>query len=164
MLSKEQIAASMARECDICKHVFEKLPASSYSYRPTPKQRSTVELLRYLSICGIAGTQSLAQSNWKVFREYVARTGEMVAEEFPAMMDRQKHELNQFFHSITERELETQDALLPIGGTQLLGQAILDLPFKWLPAYKLQLFLYAKANGVTQIGTSNAWMGIDWKG
>ena len=78
-------------------------------------------------------------------------------------MDLQKQEIKAFFDSVTERELETKDALLPVGGTQLLGQAILDLPFKWLAAYKLQLFLYAKATGSADIGTANAWMGIDWK-
>jgi hypothetical protein len=78
-------------------------------------------------------------------------------------MDRQKKEIKEFFDSVTERDLETRDATLPIGGTQLLGLAILDLPYKWLPAYKLQLFLYAKATGTSDIGTANAWMGIDWK-
>lgn len=65
----------------------------------------------------------------------------MKAEEFPAAMDLQKREIKEFFDTVTERELETRDAALPAGGTALLGQAILDLPFKWLAAYKLQLFL-----------------------
>ncbi len=44
-----------------------------------------------------------------------------------------------------------------------LGLAILNGPLKWLTAYKLQLFLYAKACGA-EIGTANAWAGMDWKG
>lgn len=163
MINKSQIAASMARECDICKHVYEKLTPAAYSFKPSEKQRTTVELLQYIAICGIAGIQSLHQSNWKVFGEYRARVAEMKPDEFPAAMDRQKKEIHEYFDQITEHTLETQDARLPIGGTQALGQAILDLPFKWLPAYKLQLFLYAKMTGSSEIGTSNAWMGIDWK-
>ncbi len=163
MISKDQIAASMMFECDVAKHVHTKLTPQSYDYKPTAGQRNTLELLRYLSICGIAGIQSLYQSNWKTFSTYTERASKMAAEEFPASMELQKQEINSFFDSVTERDLETKDALLPIGGTQLLGQAILDLPFKWLPAYKLQLFLYAKATGTADIGTANAWMGIDWK-
>ncbi|MDQ6719029.1 MAG: hypothetical protein M3Z17_11880 [Gemmatimonadota bacterium] len=163
MISKDQIAASMMFECDVAKHVHSKLTPQSYDYKPTAGQRTTLELLRYLSICGIAGIQSLHQSNWKAFSTYTERASKMTAEEFPAAMDLQKQEIKAYFDSVTERDLETKDALLPIGGTQLLGQAILDLPFKWLPAYKLQLFLYAKATGTADIGTANAWMGMDWK-
>lgn len=163
MISKDQIAASMMFECDVAKHVHTKLTPQSYDYKPTDGQRNTLELLRYLSICGIAGIQSLYQSNWKTFSTYTERASKMTADAFPAAMDLQKQEIKAFFDSVTERDLETKDALLPIGGTQLLGQAILDLPFKWLPAYKLQLFLYAKATGATDIGTANAWMGLDWK-
>jgi hypothetical protein len=57
--------------------------------------------------------------------------------------------------------LETQMAPLPGGGTRTLGLAILEAPFKWLTAYKLQLFLYAKATGASAIGTANAWAGVD---
>lgn len=163
MISKEQIAASMMFECDVAKHLHSKLTPQSHGYRPTAGQRTTVELLRYLSICGIAGIQSLHQSNWKAFGGYTERSSTMSVEEFPAAMDLQKREIKEFFDSVTERDLETRDALLPIGGTQLLGQAILNLPFKWLAAYKLQLFLYAKATGTSDINTANAWMGMDWK-
>lgn len=163
MINKDQIAASMMFECDVAKHLHGKLRPQSYDYKPTDGQRSTLDLLRYLSVCGIAGIQSLFQSNWKTFGKYTERAAKMSAEDFPAAMDLQKKEIKEFFNSVTERDLETRDAALPIGGTQLLGQAILDLPFKWLAAYKLQLFLYAKSTGVSDINTANAWMGIDWK-
>ena len=163
MISKDQIAASMIFECDVAKHLHSKLTPASYDYKPTPGQRTTLELLRYLSVCGIAGIQSLYQSNWKAFSGYTDRSSKMTAEEFPAAMELQKQEIKAFFDSVTERDLETKDALLPVGGTQLLGQAILDLPFKWMAAYKLQLFLYAKATGTSEINTANAWMGMDWK-
>lgn len=163
MINKDQIAASMMFECDVAKHLHSKLTAESYDYKPTAGQRNTLELLRYLSICGIAGIESLQQSNWKAFSTYTERSSTMHADGFPAAMDLQKKEIKEFFDSVTERVLETREAMLPIGGTQLLGQAILDLPFKWLAAYKLQLFLYAKATGSPDIGTANAWMGIDWK-
>jgi len=163
MISKEQIAASMMFECDVAKHLHGKLTPAAYDYRPTGKQRSTTELLRYLSVCGIAGIQSLYTSDWKTFSKYAERSSQNSVGDFPAAMDLQKREIKEFFDSVTEHELETRDAKLPVGGTQLLGQAILDLPFKWLAAYKLQLFLYLKATGTEDIGTANAWMGIDWK-
>lgn len=163
MISKEQIAASMMFECDVAKHLHTKLTPAAYDYKPTGPQRSTLELLRYLSVCGIAGIQSLYTSDWKTFSKYVERSAKMTAEEFPAAMDLQKSEIKEFFDGITEHDLETRDAKLPVGGTQLLGQAILNLPFKWIAAYKLQLFLYLKATGAEELNTANAWMGMDWK-
>lgn len=163
MISKEQLAASMMFECDVAKHLHTKLSDASYDYKPTTGQRSTIELLRYLSICGIAGIQSLYTSDWKTFGKYAQRSSGLKPEDFPAAMDLQRREIKDFFDSITERELETRDAKLPVGGTQLLGQAILDLPFKWIAAYKLQLFLYLKATGAADLNTANAWMGMDWK-
>jgi hypothetical protein len=163
MISKDQIAASMMFECDVAKHVFTKLTPDAYEHKPGGNQRPMIEVLRYLSICGIAGIQSLYQSDWSVFSKYIERSANMKGEDFPAAMDLQKREIKEFFDSVTERDLETRDAKLPVGGTRLLGQAILDLPFKWLPAYKLQVFQYAKASGSEGIGTANAWFGMDWK-
>jgi hypothetical protein len=163
VITKEQLADGMTRECDICLHLFSKLSPDAYDYRPSPSQRSTQELLAYLGACGIGGIRSLANSNWKLFGEEQARTKDMTPAEFPAVMKRQKKEIEQFFASTSEKTLETQEAKTPLGETLPLGVGILNLPFKWLAAYKLQLFLYAKATGAHEIGTANAWAGIDWK-
>jgi hypothetical protein len=163
VITKEQLADGMTRECDICLHLFSKLSPDAYDYRPSPAQRSTRELLAYLGACGIGGIRALANSNWKLFGEEHARTKDITPEEFPAVMKRQKKEIEQFFASTSENTLETQETKTPLGEALPLGAGILNLPFKWLAAYKLQLFLYAKANGAHEIGTANAWAGIDWK-
>ncbi len=161
MISKDQFAAAMLRECDICVHLFSKLGPEAMDYRPSPAQRSTVELLRYLSICATAGLDCMAAADWKRFSEHSAKVKEMAAEEFPAAMARQKAAIETFFAATSEEALRTQEAPLPGGrGLMPLGAAILNGPFKWLSAYKLQLFLYAKANGAA-IGTVNAWAGMD---
>jgi hypothetical protein len=160
VITKDQLAASLTRECDICRHLFTKLGPAAHDYRPSPGQRSTTDLLRYLSYCGIAGVRSMAEKNWKIFAERAERAKEMPAAEFPAAMDRQKREIEAFFESVSDQTLGTQEAQVPGGGTLPLGAAIMSGPLKWLTAYKMQLFLYAKATGA-DIGTVNAWAGID---
>lgn len=161
MLTKDQVRDAMLRECDICVHLFSKLGPGSFEYRPSEKQRSTLELLRYLSICGEAGLDCMAHGDWKRFAGHSERAKEMGPEAFPAAMERQKAAIEAFFAATSEETLRTQDAPLPGGrGMMPLGAAILNGPFKWLSAYKLQLFLYAKANGAA-IGTVNAWAGMD---
>lgn len=160
MITKDQFLANLLRECNICKHLVTKLTPESYDYRPSESQRSTIELLRYLAICGIAGTRSMASGDWGVWKEYSERVKELTPEEFPHAMDQQIDELKTFFASISEETLETQQAVLPWKETVPLGAALLAGPFKWITAYKMQLFLYAKANGAA-IGTANAWAGAD---
>lgn len=163
MITGKQLSDSMTRECDICVHLYEKLKPEAMGFRPTPEQRTTLELLQYLSVVGIAGIRSMAEGSWKIFGEYITRSKEMRAEDFLSAIARQKSEIEAFFASASEETLETQQAHLPGGDTSQLGAAIMNGPLKWLAAYKLQLFSYAKATGVTEIGTANAWRGIDWK-
>ena len=93
MITRDQLASGMLRECDICKHLFTKLTPAAYGYRPSPTQRTTLELLRYLVIIGIGGIRCMAENNWKLLGEHSARVKEMPADGFPAAMDRRKREI-----------------------------------------------------------------------
>lgn len=163
MITKDQLAASMLHECDIIEHLYSKLPHGSLEYRPSDSQRSTLELLRYTAMCGIGGIRSLNEGNWRIFNEYAKRLESMTSDGFPAALNQQRDEIRAFFEGITEDDLRTRQAKLPAGTVQPLGVALMNGPLKWLSAYKLQLFLYAKASGARDIGTSNAWAGVDWK-
>lgn len=161
MISKAHLLDSMLHECTVAQHLFGKLPAGSFDYRPTAGQRSTAELLQYLSVIGIAGATCMAAHDWKQFGPFSARAKEMAPEGFVEAMDRQKAELIALLKTLSEERLATQEAPLPAGGTQPLAVALMNGPLKWLTAYKLQLFLYAKSSGAHEISTSNAWRGAD---
>jgi hypothetical protein len=163
MYSKEQLTNSLVHECNVCKHLYTKLPESGHEYRPTPGQRSSVELMRYLAVIGIASIKGFVENSWDAWRAYTAEVENMTAEEFPAAMDRQIERIRETLGALTDEQLATQEAKLPTGATTNLGAAIIDGSLKWLTAYKMQLFLYAKAAGAHQISTSNCWGGIDWQ-
>ena len=52
VLTKEELITSLQNEVRILLHLASKIDRSQLDYRPTPKQRSTIELLRYLTIMG----------------------------------------------------------------------------------------------------------------
>ena len=52
VLTKSELIASLQNEVRILQHLITKIEPSMRDYRPTPKQRSTTELLQYLSIMG----------------------------------------------------------------------------------------------------------------
>jgi hypothetical protein len=161
MITKEQFARSAARECDIIVHLFSKIPPDAYAYQPSPQQRTTLDLLRYISICASASIHCMVHKDWKLFAAFRERVKEMPASEFPAAMERQKQEILEFLDSVSEETLATQEAPMPGGMMLPLGMAVLEGPLKWLTAYKMQLFLYAKASGATELKTSNLWRGTD---
>ena len=52
VLIKSELIAQLQKEVDILLHLASKIDRAQLDYRPTPKQRSTLDLLRYLSIMG----------------------------------------------------------------------------------------------------------------
>ena len=48
VLTRDELIASLQHEVRILVHLCSKIDPSMLDYRPTPKQRSTMELLRYL--------------------------------------------------------------------------------------------------------------------
>src|SRR5688500_5969757 len=162
MITKEQLEGGLTHECDVVLHLFGKLTPESYDYRPSSGVRTTSELLRYLAMCGIGGIRWFESGNLDAWKEHQARVADLAPEGFPEAMRRQKRVLQEFFASTDDETLRPKDARLPTGAKMPLGAAIMSGALKWLAAYKLQLFSDAKANGA-EIGTANAWAGIDWR-
>lgn len=160
MITRADLLDSILHECTVAQHLYSKLGPDNFDYRPTATQRSTLELLQYLSVIGIAGATCIVERDWKRFAPFSERAKAMTSGQFVEAMDRQKGELVALFGTLTDERL-AQDGLLPTGVVQPLATALMNGPVKWLTAYKLQLFLYAKATGATALTTSNAWRGVD---
>src|SRR5262249_3346205 len=54
VLTKSELIAALEKEVGILIHLAQKLDDQSSQYRPTAKQRSSLELLRYLTVMGPA--------------------------------------------------------------------------------------------------------------
>src|SRR2546427_12769157 len=52
VLTKSELVGSLQNEVRILLHLASKIDRAKLDYRPSPKQRSTIELLKYLSIMG----------------------------------------------------------------------------------------------------------------
>src|SRR5215510_7632033 len=52
VLTKEELIGSLQNEVRILLHLASKIDRNKLDYRPTPKQRSTMELLQYLVVMG----------------------------------------------------------------------------------------------------------------
>jgi hypothetical protein len=163
MFGKNDLLAGLDLECKILIHLYEQLPRERWQetldYRPSPDQRSTLELLTYLSYCGIGGCLAALEVGFDGYRAKVERSVGMAAEDFPAAMERQRAEMAEVLAGISEEELSTRMTKNPIGQEISLGRALMELPLRWLVAYRMQLFLYARALGA-DIWTPDCWYGM----
>lgn len=160
MLSKSQFLDSFAHETTICKHLHGKLNDGLAAYRPQDGMRSTIELLRYLARCGIAGTYGVVRGTWDVepiFEEAAA----MELPEFPALMDRQSEEVADLLSGVSNQDFGERMAMVPWRVEMPLARALVETSLKFMTAYRMQLFLYAKQSGVEKLGTSNCWFAMD---
>lgn len=160
-MTRDDLLTLMLRECDLCIHLHGKVPAGGMGFRFSPPQRSTEELLRYLSFIGLAAVRCFAAGSWDAYDALSKEAEGMKAADFPAAMERQKAGLRAAFAELTEEDLRTKRFEMPWGGEMALGPAILALGYASLVAYRMQLFLQAKAAGNASIGTSNCWGGMD---
>ena len=161
MITKEQLLESCLKECRICLHLFEKIPVGGFDYRPTPGQRSTLELLRYLSFCGAAGAHSMTDGNWDWYSQAAKNAESMSAGQFPTAMRRQMDELQLVFSRISSEAFANRETTLPRGDTTTLDVALMETALKWLTGYKMQLFLYIKGAGNETVRSANCWSGMD---
>lgn len=161
MLGKNDIRDAILSDCEIAKHLHGKIPDGGLDYSPSEGQRTTLDLLRYLAFCGMGGTLAMHDGNWDGYASWRDRVAEMPAEDFPAAMDAQMAAIREFFDGLSDEDFASKEATTPLGQTMPLGRALLELPVKWMTAYRMQLFLYCKAAGNDEIWTPNCWGGVD---
>lgn len=154
------LGRSMAHDVRVCIHLFEKIPSSLHAWRPSEKQRSVDELLRYLAFSPISALKGFREPERGWRDHYQAKAKSLSLSDFPAAMEDQAREIEAYFADLPEELLESLQVKMPWGEILPLGYAIVNGPAKWLPAYKMQLFLYGRQNGI-QMVTSNLWRGVE---
>jgi hypothetical protein len=158
MITKQQYINSFVKELEIVKHLREKISVGMLDYRPTPKQRSTMELLQYLGHISGTAIMSFIDPEKNNYMELAKAKDLVTFENFSVKIDEQIDIVKREISALTEAQLEKEVSFF--GMNEKLSMHLLSA-LKWITAYKMQLFLYIKANGVDNIGTSNVWGGVD---
>lgn len=158
MITKEQYIKSFVKELEIIKHLAEKITPEMLDYRPTEKQRSTLELMQYLGHISVTAIMSFLDPVKNDYMELAKAKDTITPENFISKIDEQIKVVTEQINLLTSDELEKEASFF--GMSEKLSMHLLNA-LKWITAYKMQLFLYIKANGVSHIGTSNVWAGYD---
>jgi hypothetical protein len=161
VLTKQELIGSLQNEVRILLHLASKIDRATLDYRPTPKQRSTMELLRYLSVMGPTLVRS-AKAGAFDMEGWGAATKAAEARDFEQTLafiathsDTYAKELSDLTDAEFRKEIEM------FGNKTTVGKFIVNLALCGCAAYRTQLFLYLKACGREELTTMNLWAGMD---
>ena len=160
-LTKDELIASLQNEVRILLHLADKADAAVLDYRPTPKQRSTIELLRYLTYMGPVMIPSIQAGAFDMPAWSAAEQAAQAAnfEQVRASLAAQTDLYAQLLGDYSEEDFQAQIEMF--GRTSSKGYLITNVVLCGHAAYRTQLFLYLKANGHDELNTYNLWAGID---
>jgi len=156
MFSIEGFIAEWAKESRICINLAAKVPAGGLDYRPTATQRTTLELMRYLSYGPYNGVHRTLLGDWSIGRPTADVTAGMPGSDFVDRMEWQAAAVARELRAAVPEDLAEKEMTFPWGETLKRGQALFT-PYRWLVGYRMQLFLYLKAAGNTQLNTADCW-------
>lgn len=161
VLTKQELVESLQNEARILVHLVSKVQPSMLDYRPTPKQRSTIELLRYLTHMGplllpsIKGGQFDTAAWQAATQSAAAKNFEQISASIATLSDQYTQLANGFSDDDFRGEIDM------FGAKRTRGAHIVSLVLGGHAAYRTQLFLYLKANGRDELNTFNLWGGVD---
>jgi hypothetical protein len=162
VLTKTELVRSLQKEVRILLHLASKIDTTALDYRPTPRQRSTIELLRYLSLMGpmlvryAKGQPPDASAVSEAMQAADARDFEQTLTAIAAHADLYAGLLA----DMSDDDFRVQTKELD-GSPTTCGEFLVNHVIAQCAAYRMQLFLYLKACGREELNTMNLWMGTD---
>jgi hypothetical protein len=161
VLTKAELIAALQNEVRILLHLASKIDRSKLDYRPTPKQRSTIELLRCLTVMGPALVQAAKAGSfdgpaWMAAEEAAARRD--FDQTLAAIAD-QADLYATLLADVSDADFRADVEVF--GGRSSRGAFIVNQALCGCAAYRTQLFLYLKACGREELSTINLWAGLD---
>lgn len=161
VLTKQELITCLQKEVRILVHLCGKVTPEMLEYRPTPKQRSTLELLQYLTGMGPLLIRSVKQGEF-LTEEWGAAQAEAAAWSFDTVVERLQSLSDYYAEAIGDfSDEEFQSPMEMFGHTANRGAFLVDLVVCGHAAYRTQLFCYLKSCGREELNTMNLWAGMD---
>ena len=163
VLTKEELIGSLKNEVRILLHLAGKVDRKQLDYRPTPKQRSTIELLRYMTVMGpmiIRGVKAGAFDG-AAWQAAVSEADAMNFDQVLGAIAKQSSTYEELLSSFSDADLRSEVDLFGRGQKSSRGSVIVSMVLGGCAAYRTQLFMYLKACGRDELNTMNLWAGMD---
>jgi hypothetical protein len=165
ILSKEELIALLKTEVRLLLHLASKVEPAMLDYRPTPKQRSLLELLQYLTIMGPIHLRQiklgvLDMPEWsKTWQTEEALAEKRDLERVKESLGKQPALFEEVIGSCSDADMRAEIAMF--GNKASRGWWFVWIGLCHYAAYRMQLFLYLKSCGREELSTMNLWVGMD---
>jgi hypothetical protein len=161
VLTKEELISLLQNEVRILLHLASKIDRNQLEYRPSPKQRSIIELLRYLTIMGPGLVPAIKTGTFDgaAFGAAQAAANAMDFDQVLAAIEKQSAGYAQQLGQFSDADFRTELDLF--GKKASKGSHLVFVVLGGCAAYRTQLFLYLKACGRDELNTMNLWGGAD---
>lgn len=161
VLTKTELIAALREEVRILLHLAGKADRSKLDYRPTPKQRSTAELLKYLSMMGPTLVKDAKAGAWDEPGWGAAEKAAQAQSVDQALARIASHgdAYATLLADVTDADLRAEVDMF--GEKSSRGAFLTRWVLSGCAAYRMQLFLYLKASGREELNTMNLWSGVD---
>ena len=161
VMSKAELIASLQNEVRILLHLCTKVDRGQVDYRPTPKQRSTLELLHYLSFMGPTMAKAVRDGGFDA-DAWGAEAKAAASRDFDETVDAIAAMSDTFAKVLGEiDDADFSTAIEMFGRPATKGTFMVNTVLCGYAAYRTQLFIYLKACGREELNTYNLWAGID---
>ncbi len=160
VLSAAELVTMLENAVRIFLHLAGKVTPEMYDYRPTPGQRSTLELVRYHSMMGPALFEAIVAG---AFDEaaWTAAEHAAAARTFDEAVTAIAGHAAWYAEAIERMSAEELRAAVDVFGVASRGMHLVTWVLNGCVAYRMQLFLYLKSCGRTELNTMNLWSGTD---
>ena len=161
VLTKSELIASLQHEVHSLLHLAGKIEPTMLDYRPTPKQRSTIELLKYLTIMGPSLIDAAKRGEFDA-AAWTASEQEAAARDFAGTIAAIAAQKDGYARQLADMaDDDFRAGIEMFGSSTTRGQFIVTFVLGGCAAYRTQLFLYLKACGREELNTMNLWGGVD---
>jgi hypothetical protein len=161
VLTKAELVNSLQKEVRILLHLATKIDRAHLDYRPTPKQRSTLELLRYLAMMGPNLVQAAKAKGFDP-NAWTAMQKELEAKDFDQVIDIIAASADQYATLLGDMSDDDFRVEIEMFGRKATrGSFLVNTVLCGYAAYRTQLFLYLKSCGREELNTMNLWAGMD---
>lgn len=161
VLTRDELIGALTHEVNVLRHLITKIDAETVDYRPTPKQRSTIEVVRYLVVQGPVLTSAIKAGAFDgvAWGAAQASADKLDLAGLDAQLATHPAWFAEQIGAMSDDDMRGSIQLF--GGPMSRGVHLVTLVLANYAAYRTQLFCYLKLCGRDELNTSNLWRGAD---
>ena len=159
VMTKAELIGSLQNEVRILLHLASKVDPAKADYRPTAKQRSTLELLQYLSIMGPGLVGAIRGGKFDVDAWTAAEKASKARNFDQTVAAIKAQDYGALLGDMADADFRSEVEMFGNKGSR--GSMMVNMILSGYAAYRTQLFCYLKACGRDELNTMNLWAGMD---